>query len=224
MNRFFKSITLAGILALGIGCGGTELDETQPQETQEMAAVEQAADEGTEARKVEDMIAALDSGEGVLHVQEGSQDIALRELQAQPQRDGSYVTKDELTGDQTRFVIKPYPVPSWPQIFIRCPTGQWVPYWQKCPANIYSDLITRIWIRSSCSWKVQSASYGLCVNSGSSSYRYQYMEAWRCGVGTGICRERRAVTAIRFNYAYAACNSSVITSVTNTSFNYLCKK
>lgn len=221
MNRIFKHITLAGVLALGIGCGGTELDESQVNPHQ-LESMEQA-EEGVEERKVEDMIGALDSAEGVLHVQEGSEDTVLNELRAERQSDGSYLTKDALTGEETRFNLKPQPLPFWPTLFKRCPsTGQWVPYWQPCPVNIYSDRITRIWIRSSCSWKIQSPAVGVCVNSGSGSYRYQYVEAWRCGVGTGICVERRSATVLRYNYAFPACSN--VSSVTTTAANYLCRR
>jgi len=219
MNRIFKSITLVGVLALGMGCGGTELEEAPSQEL-EVAAQEA---EGVESRKVEDMIGALDPAEGILHVQEGSQDLVLKELQAQPVGEGVYVSKDELTGEESRFALKLTPLPYWPTLFKRCSNGQWVLSWQKCPVLIIEDPLRRIWIRSSCGWKIQSAAAGVCVNSGSGSYRYQYLEAWRCGVGTGICTERRAATAIRYNYVYPACDTSVISSVQSTNYNYLCR-
>jgi hypothetical protein len=168
------------------------------------------------------MIAALDPAEQVLHVQEGSQDIALKELQAVRQSDGYYLSKDELTGEQSRFIIKPYPLSFWPTLFKRCSNGQYVLSWQQCPILIAQDPLNRIWIRASCSWKIQSAAVGVCTASGTGSYRYQYQEAWRCGVGTGICRERRAATVLRYNYAFSAC--STLSSVTTTSSNYLCRR
>jgi len=219
MNRIFGSIAVMGVLALGVGCGGTELDEAQ---TQDMASVTQAAEE---PRKVDDLIGALDRNEGVLHVREDSQDIVLRELQAQPVDDGTYVTKDAVTGEATKFAIKICPFPIWPTLFKLCPNGQWVFSWLQCPTLIVNDPLTRVWMNSACSWKIQAASTGSCVNTSSgASYRYQYLESWKCGVGTGFCVERRAATAIRYDYVLASCDPSLISNVQSTNYNFLCKK
>lgn len=218
MNRIFGSIAVMGALAFGAGCGGTELEPAQPQE---LEAVAQAATE--EPRKVEDMIGALDRDQGVLYARDDMQDITLRELQAQPNGDGSYVTKDALTGEATKFVIKPVPFPNWPFFFKLCPNGQWVLSSMQCPTLVLSDPLTRVWLNSSCGWKIQAASTSACVNSGSGSYRYQYLEAWKCGVGSGFCVERRAATAIRYDYVLASCDPSLISNVQSTNYNFLCK-
>jgi hypothetical protein len=220
MNRIFGSIAVMGALVLGAGCGGTELEAAQ---SQDLEAVSQAATE--EPRKVDDLIGALDREDGVLYAREDMLDISLRELQAQPTADGAYVTKDAVTGEATRFVLKPYPFPYWPSLFKLCPNGQWVLSWKQCPTLIVNDPLTRVWMNSSCSWKIQSASTGACVNTSSGgSYRYWYLESWKCGLGTGFCVERRAATAVRYDYVLASCDPSLISNVQSTNYNFLCKK
>jgi hypothetical protein len=221
MNRIFGSIAVMGVLALGAGCGGTELE---PVQSPDMESVTQAA-EMEEPRKVDDLMGALDRDEGVLHVREDSQDIVLRELQAQPVENGFYVTKDALTGEASRFSLKVYPLPIWPTLFKLCSNGQWVFSWMQCPTLIVNDRLTRVWMNSSCSRRIQVASTGTCVNTSSgASYRYQYLESWKCGVGTGFCVERRAATAIRYDYVLASCDPSLISNVQSTNYNFLCKK
>jgi hypothetical protein len=220
MNRIFGSIAMMGVLALGAGCGGTELEEVR---SPDMESVTQAA-ATEEPRKVDDLIGALDRNEGVLHVREDSQDIVLKELQAQPVDSGTYLTKDALTGEETRFAIKVYPFPFWPTLFKLCPNGQWVLSWQQCPTLVLSDPLTRVWMNSSCNRQIQAASVGTCVNTSSgASYRYQYLESWKCGLGTGFCVERRAATAIRYDYVLASCDPSLISNVQSTNYNFLCK-
>ncbi|MFL5358803.1 hypothetical protein [Archangium sp.] len=219
MNRIFGSIAVMGVLALGAGCGGTELE---PAPSQELEAVAQAATE--EPRKVEDMIGALDREGGVLYARDDMRDITLRELQAQPNADGSYVTKDALTGEATRFTLKLVPFPNWPSFFKLCPNGQWVLSWMQCPTLVLSDPLTRVWMNSSCSWQIQAGSTGTCVNTSSGgSYRYQYLQAWKCGLGAGFCVERRAATAVRTDYVLASCDPSLISNVQSTNYNFLCK-
>lgn len=219
MNRVFGSIAVMGVLALGAGCGGTELEPAQPQE---LEAVAQAATE--EPRKVDDMIGALDRDQGVLYARDDMKDITLRELQAQPNGDGTYVTKDALTGEVSKFAIKLIPFPNWPFFFKLCPNGQWVPSSAQCPTLVLSDPFTRVWMNSSCSWQYQLGSSGVCVNTSSGgSYRYEYLQAWKCGLGSGFCVERRAATAIRYDYVLASCDPALISNVQSTNYNFLCK-
>lgn len=219
MNRIFGSIAVMGVLALGAGCGGTELE---PAQAPELETATQAATE--EPRKVDDMIGMLDRDQGVLYAREDMTDVTLRELQAQPNGDGTYVTKDALTGEATKFAIKIIPFPGWPIFFKLCPNGQWVPSSAQCPTLVLSDPFTRVWMNSSCSWKIQAASTAACVNTASGgSYRYQYLESWKCGLGTGFCVERRAAMAIRYDYVLASCDPSLISNVQSTNYNFLCK-
>ncbi|PTL81762.1 hypothetical protein [Vitiosangium sp. GDMCC 1.1324] len=220
MNRVFGSIAVMGVLALGAGCGGTELEEAQ---SPDMEAVTQAATE--EPRKLDDLIGALDRDQGVLHVRDDSQDVVLRELQAQRVDETTYLTKDALTGEATKFVLQAYPLVKWLSLFKLCPNGQYVFSWLQCPTLIVNDPLTRVWMNSTCNWKIQSAGLSSCVNTSSgASYRFQYLEAWKCGVGTGFCVERRGATAVRYDYALASCDPSIITNVQSTNYNFLCKK
>ncbi|ATB30940.1 hypothetical protein [Melittangium boletus] len=221
MNRIFGRITVMGILALGVGCGGTVLEEDV--EGQSLDSVVQAAQQET-PRKVEDLIGALDRQAGVLHVVEGSQAIVLKELKAERIDNNTYMTRDELTGEQWRYSIVPYPGVLWPKWFKLCPNGQLVFTSMECPTRIVDDPLVRVWQNSSCGFRVQAASTGACVNASSGSYRYEYLLAYKCGVGTGFCVERPAAMAIRYDYILNACDPSLISNVQSENHNYLCKR
>jgi hypothetical protein len=221
-NRIVGSIVAVAMLALGAGCGGTELAEPEQLQAPDMEMVVQAAEE--EPRPVEDLMGGLDREQGVLHVEEGSVGIVLEQLKAQRVDETTYVFNDELSNEQTKFVVKPYPLPYWPTIIKRCPNGQLVFSWQKCPSLIYADPLIRIWRNASCNWKVQTASVGVCTNTSTGgSYRYYYLDAWKCGRGFGFCVERRAAMAIRYDYVRSACDPALISNVQSTNYNYLCK-
>ena len=219
LNRIFGRLAVMSLLVMGAGCGGTELEDVQ---TGAMDSVAQAAEEET-PRKVEDMIGALDRDENVLYAQEGQEGTVLEQLKAQPTGKGTYVTKDELSGETWTYALKPVPVQSWPFLFKLCSNGQWVRYNQICPTKIYSGLLIRIWINSSCGYRVQYASSSVCTNVSGGSYNTEYQEVWKCGVGRGICVERPAITAIRKNYGVSGCNASFITSVQGLNTNYRCR-
>ncbi|NMO17525.1 hypothetical protein HPC49_25370 [Pyxidicoccus fallax] len=214
-------VVIAAVLGLGTGCGGVveEQPESLPEEAVE---IQEAAAEAP--RKLDDLIAALDREEGVLHTLDTEQGTALAQLKAVRIDSERYQMKDELTGDTTVFRVLPYPGPRWWPLFKLCPNGQYVFSWLQCPTNIYSDRLTRIWRNSSCSWRVQNAGWSSCTTTSTgTSYKYQYMEAWKCGVGTGFCVERRAVRTVRWNYDLAACDPAIVTGVTPSAYDYLCK-
>jgi hypothetical protein len=212
-------IIVAAALGLGVGCGGTLEEQLEP--TQDLEVVAQEAEE---PRKVEDLIGALDRNEGVLHVLDSAQDIVLSQLAAVRIDETYYQTRDQLTGEATRFRLQPYPISKWLYFWKLCPNGQWVPSWVTCPTTIYQDQFTRVWKNSTCNRKIQSASWSACTNTSSgSSYNFQYREAWKCGVGTGYCVERRAVKIVRYDYDLAYCDPSIVTGITPVSYDFLCK-
>ncbi|MBN1203947.1 MAG: hypothetical protein JXB05_03350 [Myxococcaceae bacterium] len=221
-SRIVRSLVIiTAALGLGTGCGGTLEEQLEP--TQELEVLAQEA-EAEEPRKVEDLLGALDRTEGALHVVDTEQEIALAQLEAVKVADGTFQTKDPLTGELTKFRLVPYPISRWPFIWKICSNGQIVPNWVVCPTNIYSDPYTRIWKNSKCNRKIQSASWSACTNTSSGgSYNFQYREAWKCGVGTGYCVERRAVKTVRYNYDLAWCDPSIVTGITPVSYDFLCK-
>jgi len=220
MNRIFGRITMMGFLALGVGCGGTVQEEV---ESQSLNSVAQAAEQ-EQPRKVDDLIGALDRQAGVLHVLDESQGIVLKELKAEQVGSNTYLTRDELTGEQWRYSVMPYSRSIWFKWFKLCSNGQWVLSSMQCPTLIINDPLVRVWQNSSCGYRVQAASTGACTNVSSGSYRYEYLTAYKCAVGTGFCVERPAAMAIRYNYVLNACDPSLISSVQSENHNYLCKK
>lgn len=219
LNRIFGRFAVLSLLTLGVGCGGTEMEEVQ---TDAMDSVAQAAEEET-PRKVEEMIGAIDRDENVLYAQEGSEGIALEQLKAQSTGKGTYVTKDELSGEEWSYALKPVPIRIWPTLFKYCSNGQWIRTSQTCPKLVASGQLIRIWSRASCSFRIQAASTSVCTNVSGGSSKTEYQEVWKCGVGTGFCVERPAITAIRYNYGVSACNASFITSVQGLNANYRCR-
>lgn len=219
MNRILGRLAVLSLLTLGVGCGGTELDAVQSEPLDAMA---QAAEE---PRKAEDLLGALDRKQGVLHAVDDSRGIVLEQLKAQDAGNGTYVSKDELTGEEWRYSLKLYSRSSWFPFLKRCPNGQYVLRTMECPSILISDPLVRVWQNSSCSLRLQQASTSACTNvSTGGSYRYQYVESWKCGVGTGFCVERPAITAIRYDYSLSMCDPAVITNVQGTNHNYLCKR
>lgn len=218
LNRIFGRFAVMSLLALGAGCGGTELEEVQ---TDAMESVAQAAEE--EPRKVEDMIGAIDRDENVLYAQEGSERIVLDQLKAQDTGRGTYVTKDELSGEEWTYALKPVPIRLWPTFFKLCSNGQWIRSTQTCPKLFLSGQLIRVWSRASCSFRVQAASTSACTNVSGGSYNIQYQEVYKCGVGTGFCVERPAITAIRYNFNVSACVMPYVSSVQGLNTNYRCR-
>lgn len=217
-HDFIKALALAATFAL-VGCG--PVAEQEETAAPELEAVEQNSDSSQFG--VEDLIGGLDRVDGLLYAESSSVDVTLQQLAAQRQADGSYLTTDALTGEQTRFFVRPIAYADWLRFWKRCPNGQWVPSWFTCPTVVYEDRFIRVWQNASCNWKVQSASWSACFPSGTGgSYRFQYYEAWKCGVGKGFCVERRAVRTVRYDYALAACNPSLITGIT-PRYDFLCK-
>jgi hypothetical protein len=214
-------VIITAALSLGTGCGGTLEEPVEPTQDFEMVEQEAAAEE---PRKVEDLIGSLDRNEGVLHVLDTAQDIVLGQLKAVRAADGTFQTKDELTGDVTSFRLAPQPYSRWIWFFKICPNGQIVPNYVVCPTSIYSDQFTRIWKNSTCNRKIQNAAWSACTNTSSGgSYNFQYREAWKCGVGTGYCVERRAVKTVRYDYDLAYCDPFIVTGVTPVTYDFLCR-
>jgi len=225
-TRLTSCLTLLGALLIGAGCQGALTEEELAAESDlqmSMATTEQAAEE--EPRKVEDIMGGLDQEEGLLHVNEKYTDVALRQLQAVDLGDGSYESTDELTGVATRFQVKTYPLDSFIRLWKFCAaTGEWVFFWRPCPTKIIDNGIIRIWLNSSCARKVQSAGWGACFGYGPGySGRYYYLEAWKCGVGTGFCVERYAARTLRFNYNVAGCNAGNLLNASTTQGDFLCR-
>ncbi|AKQ65785.1 hypothetical protein A176_002697 [Myxococcus hansupus] len=222
-TRIARSV-LAVVAALGLGtaCGGP-VEELQPEVMEETAALDADAVENEPPRKLEDLIGALDREAGVLHVMDTAEQIVLSQLKAQRTGTAQYVTKDELTGDTTYFTVTRHPWKEWPLMFKLCPTGEAVLPWIPCPTTIFADPLTRIWQNASCTRRVQAPAWGICNNTfDGNSYDIEYRDAWRCGVGTGFCVERRAAKTVRYDYALAYCNSGLLTNVTPQNFDYLC--
>lgn len=220
-GRIVRSVVLfATALGFSAGCGGT-IDDQEPAQDQTFATQEAAAEE---PHKVEDLAAFLDRDQGVLHTLDTERDMALRQLEAVKIDDARYQAKDPLSGEVSIFSVQAYAAKAWWPIFKFCPNGQIVPSWVICPQLIAQDPLTRIWKNSQCTWKIQSAGWSSCTtNSSGSSYNYQYIEAWKCGIGVGYCVERKAVRTVRWDYDLAACNPAIITGVTPTTYDYLCK-
>jgi hypothetical protein len=220
-SRIVRSVVIiATALGFGAGCGGT-IDEMEPVQEEAFATQEAAAEE---PRKLEDLAAFLERDAGILHTVDTEQAMALRQLEAVKINDSQYQSKDTLTGEVSIFRVQPYSIKAWLPLLKICPNGQIVPYWVTCPTIIAQDPLTRVWKNSSCGWKIQNAGWSACTNTSSgSSYRYQYYEAWKCGVGSGYCVERRAVKTVRYNYDLAMCDPAIITGVTPTAYDFLCK-
>jgi hypothetical protein len=221
-SRLTSCLAVVGVLVMGAGCQGAITEGELAAETG-LQMTEQAATE--EQRNPADIIAGLEASQGILHAEERSADIALGQLKAVRVDASTYEATDELTGDTTRFQIKLYPADSFIRLWKWCPTlGQYILYWYECPTVLTSTSTTIVWKNSSCSRKIQSASWGVCSNNSSGgSNRYYYLEAWKCGVGTGYCVERRAAKTMRFNYDLANCNADMLLSASTTSYDMLCK-
>jgi hypothetical protein len=218
-HDFIKALALAATFALSVGCG--PVSEQEDTAAPELEAVEQNADTQL---GIEDMIGGLDRAGGVLYAESSSVDLSLRQLAAVRQVDGSYITTDVLTGEKTKFTVRPIAYADWLRFWKLCPNGQWVPSWATCPTLIVADNFTRVWKNAACNRKVQSAGWGTCFNTAAGgSYRFQYYEAWKCGRGTGFCVERRAVRTVRYDYDLAACNPTIITGVAPVTYDFLCK-
>ncbi|MFP2964125.1 hypothetical protein ACLEPN_42055 [Myxococcus sp. 1LA] len=72
---------------------------------------------------------------------------------------------------------------------------------------------------------VQSGSWSACTNTSlGTSYNFQNLQVWRCGVGTGYCVERRAVRTVRYDYDLAACNPAIVTNIAPSSHGYFCAR
>lgn len=215
---------LAVVGALLAGCQGAMTEEELAAESGlQMSTTEQAAEE--EPRLVEDIMGGLDQEEGLLHVNEKYTGVALEQLQAVDLGDGFYESTDELTGTVSKFQLKPYPLDSFIRLWKFCAaTSEWVFYWRPCPTKIFDNGIIRLWLNSSCSRKVQSAGWGACFGYGPGySGRYYYLEAWKCGVGTGFCVERYAAKTMRFNYNISTCSAGNLLSASTTQYDYLCR-
>jgi hypothetical protein len=221
-SRLTSCLAVVGVLMMGAGCEGAVTEEEFASGAG-LQMTMQAAEE--EPRKAEDIIAGLEHSQGILHVEERSAGIALEQLRAVRVDASTYEATDELTGNTTRFQLKLYPWDSFLRLWKWCPTlGQWIFSWYTCPTVIVDTGTTRVWKNSSCSRKVQSASWGVCNNTSSgNSNRYYSLEAWKCGVGTGYCVERYAAKTLRFNYDMAGCNANMLLSASTTSYDMLCK-
>ena len=65
---------------------------------------------------------------------------------------------------------------------------------------------------------------GACANTSSGgSYRDEYLQAWKCGLGSGLCVEVRAATAIHTDYVLASCDPALISNVQSTHYTFPCK-
>ncbi len=223
-SRLTSCLAVMGALWMGAGCqgavpegefgAGTDLG----LQTTAQAAVE-------EPRRADDIIAGLEAEQGILHAEERSAGIALEQLKAVRVDADLYEATDELTGDTTRFRLQLYPLDRFLSIWKWCANvGQWTLSWLACPSVLTSTKTTIVWKNSSCNRVVQSAGWGACVNNSSGgSNRYYYLEAWKCGVGTSYCVERRAARTMRFNYDLAACNADMLLSASTTHYDMLCK-
>lgn len=216
-HDFIKALALAATFAL-VGCG--PVSEQEDTAAPELEAVEQNADTQF---GVEDLIGALDRVEGVLYAESSSVDVTLQQLEAQRQADGSYLTTNPLTGEQTKFVVRPIAYVDWLPIFKVCPNGQLVPVWATCPTPNNPGNYTRVWKNASCNRLVQSASWSACFPSDTGgSYRFQYYEAWKCGRGTSRCVEWRAERTVRYDYGLPACIPPLIG--TTAKYDFLCMR
>lgn len=221
-SKLSSCLAVVGALWLCTGCQGAvpegELASEAGLQTMTQAAAE-------EPRKVDDIIAAIDPAQALLHVEEKSVGITLEQLKAVRVDTELYEATDELTGETTRFRVKAYPLSSFIKLFKWCPNvSQWVLSWLECPSVLTSTSSTIVWKNSSCGRKVQTAGWGACVNTNTGgSNRYYYLEAWKCGVGTGYCVERRAAKTLRFNYDLANCNADMLLSASTTQYEMLCK-
>jgi len=225
-SRLTSCLTLLGALLIGAGCQGGMTEEELAAEADQqmsMATTEQAAEE--EPRKVEDLMGGLEVEAGILHVNDQYVDVTLKQLQAVRLADGSYEATDELTGELNRFTLKPYPIDNFIRLWKYClATNEWVLSWRPCPTKIMDTGTIRIWRNSSCARKVQSAGWGACFGYGPGySGRYYYLEAWKCGVGTGFCVERYAAKTLRFNYNVAGCNTGNLLNASTTQYDFLCR-
>lgn len=224
--RIMRSVVvIAAAFGVGAGCGAAIEEQQEPLLEEASIAQEATAEEPQGPHKVEDLIGTLDPDEGVLHTLDTHRDIVLQELKAEKVDAEKYQIKDELTGAVTVFHVIIYPWDKWLNLHKLCSNGQLIPWWQTCPTKIpWLDRLTRIWRNASCNWKIQSASWSPCTTASSgNSYQFQFMESWKCGVGRGFCVERQAVQIVRWDYAYASCDPSIVTGVTPTTNNYLCR-
>lgn len=220
-SRLTSCLALVGALWMGVGCQGALPEEAEASGAN-LSSVEQAAEE---QRSVNDIIAGLDAAQGILHSEEKSASIALAQLKAVRVDTSTYEATDELSGETTRFQVKLYPFDTFIKLWKWCPTlGQYIFTWQTCPTVLVNTGTTIIWKNSSCSRKIQTAGWGACTNTSSGgSNRYYYLEAWKCGVGTGYCVERYAAKTMRFNYDQANCGADMLLSASTTSYDLLCK-
>jgi hypothetical protein len=220
-NRLMKSaVILAMTVGLGTGCGGIF---EEPEFAPELDTAEQEA-AAEEPRKVEDMSALLDEQDGVLYVVDTERDTVLKQLGAQQIGADRYEAINRPTGDKLSFVLKPSPISWWPNLFTRCPNGQYVLNGRPCPRILFQTNDLQVWRNSSCSQRVQAASTSACTTSSvtGTSYKYQHLESWKCGLGTGYCVNWKSIQSLRYNYNLAACGGNPV-SVSQTT-NFLCAR
>ncbi|SEU25140.1 hypothetical protein SAMN05443639_111190 [Stigmatella erecta] len=220
-NKLMKSaVILAVAVGFGTGCGGTS-EEPEFAPDLETAGQEAVAEE---PRKIEDLSAVFDDEEGVLHVVDTEQDTVLKQLGATQVDSTSYEAINRPTGEKLFFTLKPSPISVWPRLFTRCPNGQYVLNGRPCPKLELQTPNLQVWKNSSCSQRIQAAGTSACVTSSvtGTSYKYQYLESWKCGVGTGYCVNWKSIQSLRYNYNLAACGGNPV-SISQTA-NYLCAR